>query len=207
MSRRASGRAGSGSGLAVRSRAHVRASRPEGRRLRGIVLLAAIVATIALGSDAGGVVAMASAGEKRPAAASAVRSPAGWTPTALHAGDDLATKIAASTVGCAEYAPSPFDAFATDLKERGLPVPAAMSQCFAADREDLTFELFADERHEEEFVAAKMAVLCKAAAKAGMAFALTYVDGPGWIIEPDEKTTADALARLLGGTSRQRPCG
>ena len=82
-----------------------------------------------------------------------------------------------------------------------------MSRCVGADGEDLTFEVFLDEQHEEQFVAAKLALLCKAAAKATMEFAFTYVDGRSWMIEPDHKETADELARLLGATSRQRPCG
>jgi len=66
--------------------------------------------------------------------------------------------------------------------------------------------VFADEHHEERFVTAKLALLCKVAAKSKIEFALTYVDGPRWIIEPDEKETADELARLLGASTRQRPC-
>jgi hypothetical protein len=130
----------------------------------------------------------------------------GWSPAALHTADGLARRIAASLIGCTDYATWSYDELASDMKNHGLPVPAAVSHCQSAAQEDLTFDVFASESSKRAFVAAKLAVLCKAATKAKLPFTFTYVDDPRWIVEPDEKETALTLAAVLGASVRHDPC-
>lgn len=205
LRRIACGRSVSRPAGAFSPRGLLRVSRNERRGSRSLAVILLLCAILARGSEAGGTITTI-ADPEPIGAPTAVAPIAGWSATALRTAGDLARRIAASGIGCAEYAPSSFELLADDMKQRGLPVPAAMSQCLAADGEDLTFEVFADEEHAEQFLAAKLALLCQAAAKAKIALAFTYVDGPAWIVEPDAQATASELARLLGATSRQRPC-
>jgi hypothetical protein len=68
--------------------------------------------------------------------------------------------------------------------------------------------VFADAKRAREFLDTKQAFLCgKAAASQLFDFpGFAYVDGGSWIVEPDEKATADKLAPILGGQAEQIPC-
>jgi hypothetical protein len=110
-------------------------------------------------------------------------------------------------MACTDYISSPFGMFDADY-QRKVPLAAAITSCATDDDENLTFEVFADAKQAREFLDAKQAMLCtKMAAHRLFEFpGFPYVDGGAWIVEPDEKATADKLAPILGGTAQQRPC-
>ena len=68
--------------------------------LPGILLLCAILAIIARSSDAGGVLRTI-AGPEPSGAPPAVAKAVGWSPTALRTAEELARKIAASSISSA----------------------------------------------------------------------------------------------------------
>ena len=130
----------------------------------------------------------------------------GWDPAALVKARDLATAVAVGGVVCGDHSPSDHVEIAASYGKR-LPVPAAMTTCVGPADEDITFEVFADEDARDDFVASKLYVICRAAQKKGLRMPeLNYVEGPDWLIEPDEPATADRLASILGGESKRQTC-
>jgi len=133
-------------------------------------------------------------------------TPAGWNAAALATADQLARKLRAAAIVCEAYEPSPFGIFDADYRGR-LPLPGAMASCESTNQEDLTFEVFKDAAAAREFLAGKQALICKRSADIDIDFpGFPYVEGDTWIIEPDEKTTADRLAAVLGGVSKVGTC-
>jgi hypothetical protein len=132
--------------------------------------------------------------------------PAGWDPAALAAAERLAGAIRAAEMPCDGFAPWDHAAVAADYAQK-LPVPAAMARCIGPDGEDLTFEIFADAKARDDFLATKLHLLCERARMQGMALpALPYVEGDAWLVEPDEGTTADRLAPILHGKAKRTSC-
>jgi hypothetical protein len=149
-----------------------------------------------------GWIAACSAGRKAPSP-----PPTDWSASALKVAEQLADKVRAAGMACENYASADFEA--VDKSYRGkIPVPAAIASCTSDDEEDLTFEVFEDAKRAREFLDTKQAFLCRHAVGAGMADfpGFPYVDGGTWVIEPDEKETADKLAGILGGKAQQIPC-
>jgi len=131
----------------------------------------------------------------------------GWSTSALAIAEQLAGKVRAAGLACTGYAPSPFGAFDADYQRR-LPLAAAIASCTTEGEADLTFEVFADAQRARQFVDAKQQLLCKKMAEKQLFEfpGFPYVDGGAWIVEPDDKETADKLAPILGGTAQQHPC-
>ena len=142
---------------------------------------------------AGGTGATATAGSSAESAA------------ALRKAEQLAAQVRAAGTACKEFeALSP-----TQLNsDYPLPLAAATASCTTDEDEDLTFEVFADAKGAREFVEAKRKLLCTRAVNYGVkAFTgFPYIDGGAWIIEPDEKQTAEALAGAVKGTAKMALC-
>ena len=134
-------------------------------------------------------------------------TPAGWSAAALQTATQLAGKVRAAGLACDAYEPAPFGMFDAGYQRR-LPLPAASASCEGDDKEDLTFEVFEDAKQARQFVDAKQALLCRRAADMQLTEfpGFPYVDGGAWIVEPDEKATADKLAPILGGTANMASC-
>jgi len=142
---------------------------------------------------AGGTGATATAGSSPESAA------------ALRTAEQLAAQVRAAGTACKEFdATSP-----TELNaDYPLPLAAATASCTSDADEDLTFEVFADAKGAREFVEAKRKLLCTRAVSYGVkAFTgFPYIDGGAWIIEPDEKETAEKLAGVVKGTAKMALC-
>lgn len=130
-----------------------------------------------------------------------------WSPAALRSAESLAARIRAAGVKCDDYEVASFSAYSSATR-RKVPLPDAMTSCTSEDDEDLTLETFDDDGRRQAFISSKRAFLCEAAAKQkAVAYpGFPYVEGEAWIIEPDEKGTADKLAKLLGGESKVASC-
>jgi len=147
------------------------------------------------------------------AAASAAQQPTAdkaqhtsWDAAALHTAEGLATKLRAGGIKCDEYKPEAIESYGPVYRER-LPLPAAVASCSTHADEDLTFEVFKDPAHTQDFIRAKQALLCKEAAKTKLQFpGFPYVDGGAWVVEPDEKATGDKIAPIVGGQSKLAAC-
>lgn len=123
-----------------------------------------------------------------------------WDAAALQVADGLAAKLKAAGKACADYTRWSYALLADDYRQKGLPIPAAVTACTGDDSENLTFEVFADSGAAARFVEAKRKLLCDTAARAKLEFpGFVYLDGGRWILEPDEQETAVALAKILGG--------
>ena len=110
-------------------------------------------------------------------------------------------------MACTDYAPAPFAMFDADYQRR-LPLAAAIASCTTDNDEDLTIEVFADPTRAREFVEQKRAYLCGRAVDLKLADfpGFFYVDGGAWLVEPDDKATADKLAPILGGKAGAAQC-
>jgi hypothetical protein len=129
-----------------------------------------------------------------------------WDPEALEEATTAATRGTATTVGCIDPGPVPFEQVKSSYELVKLPMPGAVVQCFSVlEDEDLTFSAFVDEQHKRDFIDAKAELIC------GRALApesdpnvttrfdgIVYVDVGNVIIEPDTYIIRDQLARELG---------
>lgn len=142
-----------------------------------------------------------------PSSSAPSRLSEGWDSHALRAAQDLATTVAARGITCERYSPYDFEAIANSYKNR-LPVPASMTSCTGPDEEDITFNVFTDDRARDGFMASKLYVMCRSASQRNITglVRVPYVEGPTWIVEPDQEATADELARILGGVSKRGTC-
>jgi len=130
-----------------------------------------------------------------------------WDAAALKIVDQLVKKLHAAGKTCSDYAPWDRALLTADLVRKHLPIPRAVASCTGNASEDLTFEVFADQAEAARFVAAKSKLLCEVSARSKLDYpGFPYVDGGTWLLEPDEQGTADALAPILGGTSKRAAC-
>lgn len=172
-----------------------------------LLALAAIAAcdrSEPLGAGKTEEVAAQGTAEPTPAGTAA---PAAWDAAALHTAEQLAVRLRAAGVACAEYAPHEIRVYDAGYRKR-LPLAAAIASCDTDGEEDLTFQVFAGAKQAQEYVTAKQSALCKRAAgmrlKAFPGF--PYVDGGAWILEPDTKETAEKAAPILGGMAKVAGC-
>ncbi|MGQ0826389.1 MAG: hypothetical protein ACT4OX_15400 [Actinomycetota bacterium] len=129
-----------------------------------------------------------------------------WDPGALVVAEGLAQDIRDGDVACDTYTVDDYALLAIDFANR-IPIPLASTSCVGPGGEDFTFEVFADEVERENFVASKLQVICATVAEGGIDFpGLPTVEGPRWLIEPDEDGTAQLLADLVGGGFVLRTC-
>jgi len=134
-------------------------------------------------------------------------APAGWDPRALATAERLAEALRRADVACDDYETFDHGKVAADYEKGELPLPAAMATCRSADDEDLTFEIFTDASQAAQFFDAKLRAVCRTASEKALPFAgIPYVQGDGWLVEPDEKATSDRLAKILGGESKLATC-
>lgn len=181
----------------------------------GLVALAGIAACdrgekatdVAAQAEEAAAKAAAIAPTEPPTAAPTPPGPTAWSAAALQVADQLAAKLRAAGVACTEYGPHEIALYAA-TSQNGLPLAAAITSCETDGEEDVTFEVFEDAKRAQEFLTTKQAALCRHAAQMQLVFpGFAYVDGGAWIVEPDEKDTAEKLAPLLGGTAHVASCG
>jgi len=151
-----------------------------------------------------------------PAPPAPVVSASDWDPAALELAQALADKVRAGGIECAEYEVVPFGMYLEDYtKVLRLPadtLPTAETYCTSAagteQEEDLTFIVFARPGLGEKFVEAKRKLLCRRAKEMKLHDfpGFPYVLGDRWLVQPDERTTAVALAPILGGTAAMAEC-
>jgi hypothetical protein len=166
-------------------------------KLRPAVLLLVVVLAACGGDEAPAPISTTTIASAAP----------GWDARALATAARLADAARASGVACDAYEPYPYTTISNDYARGHLPLPAAMASCTSTGDENLTFEVFADRAAADAFVAAKMAAICATARAKGIPNAtVPYVAGDGWLVEPDEKGTADRLATILVGESRLATC-
>lgn len=139
-------------------------------------------------------------GDGGPAVATTTPAEGAWDPAAVDRLRGPAETLASSEVGCAGFAPHPYEPYRASFDQAGLPTPAASAGCTTADDEDLTFEAFPSPGDKEAFLAAKADLLCARGREIDPEGfpGLPYVDGGDWIIEPDTDATAGRAARVLG---------
>jgi hypothetical protein len=141
-----------------------------------------------------------------PTAAPTSAGPTAWNAAALQVADQLAAKLHPAGVTCTDYGPHELALYDADYQRR-VPLAAAITSCDSDGDEDITFQVFADAKQAQEYVATKLAMLCRHTAEMKLGFpGFPYVDGGAWIVEPDEKDTADKLAPILGGTVHVASC-
>jgi hypothetical protein len=129
-----------------------------------------------------------------------------WDPRALATARALADRIRDAGVACDGYEPWNRALIAKDYHDK-LPLPDAMAACTGPAGEDLTFEVFADGARRDDFLVAKMRLVCTTAKARRLGFpGLPFVEGDAWVIEPDEEATADKLAEILGAASKLATC-
>jgi hypothetical protein len=148
-----------------------------------------------------------SAAHKGASAAPPAAEPTGWSASALRTAEQLADTMRAAGVACDNYAPGDFAAFDEDYK-RQLPLPAAFTSCATGEDDEINFQVFADAKQALAFVDAKQALLCAKAKKLKMVGfpGFVHIDGDNWVVEVNDKDTADTLAGILGGKAQQIPC-
>ncbi len=182
--------------------------------MKCVNMLLAIVALCAFGACARGQqVGNSTSPDKGSTAADKGSAPPdkqeaqSWNPAALKTAEELAAKVRAGGMQCDEFGSAPFEAYEEQYKNKA-PLPAAMAGCTAEDDEDLLFEVFVDAKHAREFIETKRALLCRRAVEIKLPQfpGFSYVDGGTWIIEPDEKATADKLAPILGAQAKTATC-
>lgn len=186
--------------------ARLRASRPPARAPAARLAATAVCAALALGACTSGgdrSAADTAASDTRPAEVPTTST--GWNPQALARAHALADALVAGGLACDDRREWDRAAVAADYGKR-LPVPAAMSRCVGPDGEDLTFEVFADDDARDDFYASKLYLVCRSARTRGLEPRLAYVEGPGWLIEPDEPDTADRIAAILHADSKVGTC-
>jgi hypothetical protein len=146
-------------------------------------------------------------GQETPSGGATSPSPTGWNAAALQTAEGLAGRLRAAGIRCEDYTVAPLAMFDADYQRR-MPLAAAIASCTSDGDEDLTFEVFEDAAHARAFVDAKQAYLCKRAVdlQLGDFPGFVYIDGGTWIVEPDEKATADKLAPMLGGQAKVASC-
>lgn len=154
------------------------------------------------------------AAAKPPAPAAAPAPPVreDWDAAALKLAEELAAKIRAAGTACDEYDVAPYQALAADYSVRlEMPLahlPLAESSCTAPDEEDLTFSIFADRAGAERYLEFHRALLCRRAQELNIPDfpGIPFVLGDRWLIRPDERTTAVALADVVGGDAGLASC-
>lgn len=135
-----------------------------------------------------------------------------WDAAALKVAEDLAAKIRAAGTPCDEYDTAPYQAFAADYSVRlEMPLehlPLAEASCTAPEEEDLTFSVFADRAGAERYLEFHRRLLCRRAKAMNLADfpGIPFVLGDRWLIRPDERTTAVALADIVGGDAGLASC-
>jgi predicted small secreted protein len=179
-------------------------------RLRIPLLLCAFatlsgIAACNRGEKAGEGVQVAGEGSQEAAGdAGEQKTEEGWEHAAMQTVEQLVAKVRAAGVPCDELEPG----VAGMLAANQLPLPAAVASCTSEDEEDLTFEVFQDAERAREFVTMKQNLLCQRAKSLNLPDfpGFPYIDGGAWIVEPDEKGTAEKLAPLVGGTAHLASC-
>ncbi len=130
-----------------------------------------------------------------------------WSAAAIKTAEELVAKVRAAGIACDDYQPAAAADFGADY-QRKLPLPGVSASCTTDGDEDLTFEVFESPEQAQTFVTRKQRLLCEQAVKAGAPDypGFPYVSAAAWIVEPDEKETADRLAPILGGESHVARC-
>lgn len=123
----------------------------------------------------------------------------GWDSASLEEITLVAEQVRSGPLGCDGFGPEAWDAYKESYQRLRLPMPAAQGACEGSG-EDLTFYGFADEDAKRRWVQAKGKSLCERGYAIDWRFALPYVDGDTWIIEPDSVEAAKRLAEHLGRT-------
>lgn len=181
------------------------------RRSYTLIVLATLVASVAGADDIHAADVEAKPEEAVQQAAAAAEPtptrPKAWDAGALKTAEELAAKVRATGTECNDYSVHPIAVYDADYQRR-MPLAAAISSCETETEEDLTFEVFLDAEKKQAFVDAKQAMLCRKAANMKLRGfpGFPYIDGGAWIIEPDEKATAERLAPLLGGEAKVAGC-
>jgi hypothetical protein len=133
--------------------------------------------------------------------------PQDWNAEGMKTADALAAKVRAAGMKCDDYEPTNFRMLQADYEGK-IPVAIAMASCNSDFDEDLTFEVFEDAAQARQFIDGKRELLCRKAAnmKLDSFPGFAYVYGGAWIIEPDEKETAEKLAPIVGGKAGVASC-
>ncbi len=173
----------------------------------------ALVALVAVAAVAGAQESKSAAqkpsdsAQKASEGAGTQGKPAGWTAAGEHKAEELAAKIRASGMACTGYGPAPYG-FVDEDSQRRLPPVTASTSCETDDDGDVTFEVFESAAHARQFIDTKQAFLCKRADDYGLEHfpGFPYVTADNWVVEPDDKGTADKLAPILGGKADMASC-
>ena len=139
--------------------------------------------------------------------AEAAPRPKSETAQGAQTAEQLATKLRAAGVMCTEFGPGTYGLL-DDKYQQQMPQVATVRSCTTDDDGDITFEVFEDAAHARQFIDVKRTYLCKRAKDYGLEQfpGFPYVDGGVWIIEPDDKETADKVATILGGKANMGAC-
>jgi hypothetical protein len=131
---------------------------------------------------------------------------AGWNATALANAHGMASTLRSAGIACDKDEPTAYGAIAADYANK-LPLPAAILEC-DSHGENLTFEIFVTKEQTDAFLAKKQALICKSAKDKHLEHfpGFAYARGDAWIVEPDEKSTADRIAPVLDGESKVAAC-
>jgi hypothetical protein len=162
----------------------------------GLTLTAALVGLPGCGDD-----------DATSSAEMTVPARSDWDPAALTRARAVADRTIGTAEGCVDerHQVHEWAAFADSYQMGGLPLPAASIECETQDERNLFVEVFDGADDKDAFVAAKQRLLCErgraVADGTDEAFAIPYVDGGDWIIEPDSAEMAEALAGVTGGTA------
>jgi len=128
-----------------------------------------------------------------------------WDRTGADAARSLSTKLGGDAGDCRSLEAYDRVGFLTTFQRLDWPIPLWVGSCVMANGEDLQVEIWKNSAKVGERLRSKAARLC--GPHNGELPGYAYVEGPTFVLQPDTRSAAAALAPRAGGTARWQSCG
>lgn len=156
-----------------------------------------------------GLGACSSAGHKTgPALSTAAKPPpidTAWDTTGENAARALSAKLGGDARDCRGLAAYDRAGFLATFERLNWPIPMWVGRCVTSNGEDLQVEIWKNPALVAERLRTKAARLC--GAHNGGLPGYAFVEGPTFVLQPDTRSAAKALAPRVGGVARWQDCG
>ena len=128
-----------------------------------------------------------------------------WDRAGVDGSQSLSAKLGGDAGDCRALTAYDRVRFLVTFKRLDWPIPSWVGSCVTANGEDLQIEIWKNRATVAERLRTKAARLC--GPHNGGLSGYAFVEGPTFVLQPDTRSTAEALAPRVGGTARWQDCG
>lgn len=127
-----------------------------------------------------------------------------WDSAGAKAAQSLGAKLGADAGDCRGLAAYDRVRFLATFQRLDWPIPLWVGSCVTANGEDLQVEIWKNSATVAQRLRTKATRLC--GPHNGGLPGYAYVEGPTFVLQPDTRSGAEALAPRVGGTARWQDC-